>query len=95
MRNYFNINSITQLSEVVETLKKITLWIDVTTLSRPLIAELTAAIKHSKGKTPIHMVIYDPQEGVSINMHTKKLRVTFNDELRQFFEKNNIKYALI
>ena len=90
VRNYFNITSITQLSEVVETLKKVTLWVDVTTLSQPFIAELTNAVKHSKGKTSLHMVIYDPQEGVSINMHTKKLRVTFTDELRKFFEQNNI-----
>ena len=94
VRNYFNITSITQLSEVVETLKKVTLWVDVTTLSQPFIAELTNVVKHSKGKTSLHMVIYNPQEGVSINMHTKKLRVTFTDELRKFFEQNNIKYTL-
>ncbi|MBQ9961894.1 MAG: DNA polymerase III subunit alpha [Alistipes sp.] len=95
VRNYFNISSITQLADVVENLKQITLWIDVTTLTPDFIAELTEVVKQSKGKTPLHFSIYDPVEGVGVNMHTKKRRVTFSDELRRFLDKNEIKYTLI
>ena len=94
-RNYFNISSITQFNEVVENLKQITLWIDVTALTRDFIAELTEVVKHSKGKTALHLSIVDPLEGVGVNMHTKKRRVTFTDELRGFLERNNIKYTLM
>lgn len=95
VRNYFNISSITQLSEVVEGLKQITLWIDVTTLTADFIAELLEVVKHSKGKTTLHFSIFDPVDGVGVNMHAKKRRVTFTDELRKFLEKNNIQYTLM
>ena len=94
MRNYFNISSITQLAEVVEGLKQITIWIDVTALTKDFIDELTEIVKHSKGKTSLHFSIYDPTEGVAVNMHAKKRRVIFNDELRKFLDKNEIKYTL-
>ena len=94
-RNYFNITSMTQLNEVVEGLKQITIWLDVSSLTSDFVAELSEVLKHSKGKTSFHISIYDPLEGVSVNMHTKKRRVTFTDELRQFFEHNNIKYTLM
>ena len=95
VRNYFNISSITQLSEVVEGLKQITLWIDVTTLTADFIAELLEVVKHSKGKTTLHFSIFDPVDGVGVNMHAKKRRVAFTDELRKFLEKNNIQYTLM
>jgi DNA polymerase-3 subunit alpha len=95
VRNYFNISSITQLSEVVEGLKQITLWIDVTTLTADFIAELLEVVKHSKGKTTLHFSIFDPVDGVGVNMHAKKRRVAFTDELRRFLEKNNIQYTLM
>ena len=94
VRNYFNISSITQLAEVVEGLKQITIWIDVTALTKDFIDELTEIVKHSKGKTSLHFSIYDPTEGVAVNMHAKKRRVIFNDELRKFLDKNEIKYTL-
>ena len=94
-RNYFNISSITQLSEVVDTLKQVTLWIDATSLTKEFIAELADVVKRSKGKTPLHIVLYEPADGISVNMHTKRRRVVFNDELRGFLDKHNIKYSLI
>ena len=94
-RTYFNISSMTQLAEVVEGLKQITAWIDVNNITPEFIEELLEVVKHSKGKTSLHFSIYDPTEGVGVNMHTKKRRVTFTDELRKFFDKNEITYTLM
>ena len=95
IRTYFNISSMTQLAEVVEGLKQITAWIDVNNITPEFIEELLEVVKHSKGKTSLHFSIYDPTEGVGVNMHTKKRRVTFTDELRKFFDKNEITYTLM
>jgi hypothetical protein len=95
VRNYFNITSMTQLAEVVEGLKQITLWIDVNSLTMEFVDQLTEVVKHSKGNTTIHFSIFDPTEGVGVNMHAKKRRVAFTDELRRFLEKNEIKYTLV
>ena len=94
-RTYFNISSITQLAEVVEGLRQITAWIDVNNITPDFIEQLLEVVKHSKGKTSLHFSIYDPTEGVGVNMHAKKRRVAFTDELRKFFDKNEIQYTLM
>jgi secreted Zn-dependent insulinase-like peptidase len=67
----------------------------VNNITPEFIEELLEVVKHSKGKTSLHFSIYDPTEGVGVNMHTKKRRVTFTDELRKFFDKNEITYTLM
>ena len=91
---FFNINSITQLSDVVENLKHITIPLEVSELNAPFIEELTEVVKHSKGKATLHISFQDSQSGVGVSMHSKKKHVAFTDMLRGFLEKNKIKYIL-
>ena len=93
-RVFFNIGSITQLNEVVESLQNITLYIDAAQMNSDFVDELYEAAKQSKGRTTIQVVLFDSGSGVSVNMHAKKLRVLFDDNIRRILEKYNIKYTL-
>ena len=90
----FVISNIRQLNDVVENLRKITIFVDVTTLTDKFIEELDKVTKGHSGKTSLHFNIYDPDMGISVNMHSRKKSIMFNDELRNFLESNKLEYTL-
>ena len=93
-RTFFNINSMTQLNDVVEGIQQMMLYVDVDQISEDFVTELSEAAKMSKGKTAVHVMFYDSSSGVSVNMHSKKIRVLFDDNIRKVLEKYKIKYTL-
>ena len=94
MRYFFNIGSITQLNDVVDSIQQITLYINVADISQEFVTELHEAAKMSKGKSTINVSLYDSDSKVSVNMHAKKLRVLFDDNIRKVLEKYRVKYTL-
>ena len=90
----FVISNIRQLNDVVENLRKITIFVDVTTLTDKFIEDLDKVTKGHSGKTSLHFNIYDPDMGISVNMHSRKKSIMFNDELRNFLESNKLEYTL-
>ena len=94
MRYFFNISSMTQLNDVVDGIQQLTLYLNVADISEEFVNELHEAAKASKGKTTINVSLYDSDSGVSVNMHAKKIRVLFDDNIRRVLEKYKIKYTL-
>ena len=92
-RTFFQINSIMQLADIREAIKKINLSIPTTLLSEDLIANFDTAVKKSKGKAQLHVTLYD-NEGISIKMHTKKRRVALGEELCKFIKQYDIEYSI-
>ncbi len=93
-RQFFNISSIQQLNDVVEQLQQVSVTIDIRAVTDEFIDEFSAVVKRTKGNTPLHCSIFDSNTGIGINMHTRKIRVLFNKELKEFFEKYKLQYTL-
>ncbi|MBQ9137456.1 MAG: DNA polymerase III subunit alpha [Alistipes sp.] len=93
-RTFFNIGSITQLQDVVDGIQSITLYLNAADISQEFVTEFYEAAKHSKGKTAVKVSLYDVESGVSVNMHAKKLKVLFDDDVRKILERYNVQYRL-
>ena len=93
-RTFFSISSMTQLNDVVDGIQQLMLYLDVDQISEDFVEELYEAAKVSKGKTIVQVMFYDSASGVSVNMHAKKIRVQFNDNIRKVLDKYQVKYTL-
>ena len=93
-RTFFSISSMTQLNDVVDGIQQLMLYLDVDQISEDFVEELYEAAKVSKGKTIVQVMFYDSASGVSVNMHAKKIRIQFNDNIRKVLDKYQVKYTL-
>ena len=91
---FFAINSMTQLDDVVDSIKQLTIYIDIDSVSSDFIQELADAIKHSKGHTSLQVSFYDSSSDVGVNMLSKKAKLSFTDTVRDVLDKYHIKYTL-
>ena len=91
---FFAINSMTQLDDVVDSIKQLTIYIDIDNVSSDFVQELAEAIKHSKGNTSLQVSFYDSGSDVGVNMLSKKAKLAFTDTVRGVLDKYHIKYTL-
>ncbi len=91
----FKINSMTQLSEVRDTmLKEMTLHLYAESITKELIEELEAKVKESAGNTSLKVRIYDTNTNTSLGMSSKRLKVVVGRELVGFLDEKEIKYTI-
>ena len=91
---FFNINSITQMQDVVDSIRQLTLFIAADAIQPEFIDEFSDAAKKSKGNTQVAVVLFDSNSDVSVNMHSTKMRVEFNDTIQKILERYHIQYRL-
>ncbi len=91
----FKIVGMMQLEEVRDTMiKELHLQLPIAELTERLIADLTTALKRSKGSTLVRMRLYDPEMGVQLRLFSKSHRVELTTELVDFLEQNEIQYTI-
>ncbi|MFR9660412.1 MAG: DNA polymerase III subunit alpha, partial [Rikenellaceae bacterium] len=97
------ITSITQLSEVRETIKELTLHLSVEQITKELVEGLTVithaaekkkrGAKAQKGPTSLKIKIYDSQSGSVLRMGSS-VKVELSRELVGYLDDNFIKYTI-
>ena len=90
----YKITSIQQLHEVRENIKEVCISIPVEAVCREFIDEMTAAVKKSKGKSVLKVVLCDMRDGVTLNMFSRKHKVALTKELIHFIDVNELKYTI-
>ena len=90
----FKILSITQLSEMMDNIKSLTIQLPVGDLTEELLSEVTRRVKASKGKTALRLNLYDPRNQVTVGMFSKSLKVNVSSEFLSYFDDNEIRYTI-
>ncbi len=90
----FKILSMMQLSEMQDNIKELHISLPIEELTESFVADLTAAIKRHKGNTLLRMAVVSHEEGVGVNMYSKRYRIALASELVDFLDRNEIKYTL-
>ena len=90
----FKVSSVTQLSDVRDSLQELRLQIPVELLSRDFVDELQAVVKRSKGRAHLKFVVRDNRADVSVTACSRKYKIALTKELSDFIERNELQYAL-
>ncbi len=89
------INSITQLSEVRDSMiKTMTLHLHADQITKDLIQSLETRVKEFAGSTELRVRIYDRATNTSLGMSSKRLRVIVSKELVGFLDEQEINYTI-
>ena len=92
----FKITSMVQLSEMRDTMiKEMYIQLAIEDITREMIEELTHRIKESEGSTTLRVNVYDRDAQVSVNMFSKRHKVSLTSNLVSFLEDNEIKYTCL
>jgi DNA polymerase-3 subunit alpha len=85
-----------QLSEMRDTMiKEMYIQLAIEDITREMIEELTHRIKESEGSTTLRVNVYDRDAQVSVNMFSKRHKVSLTSNLVSFLEDNEIKYTIV
>ncbi|MFI3304660.1 MAG: DNA polymerase III subunit alpha [Rikenellaceae bacterium] len=89
------INSMTQLSEVRDTMiKELTLHLHAQKITSELIQGLAERVKESSGSTKLRVRVYDTESGSSLGMASQRLKVSLSKELVGYLDDKYIKYTI-
>ncbi len=87
--------SMIQLSEVMDnSIKSLTILLPTPSVTKAFISDITTKVDGAKGNIPLKIRLYNPQNGVYINLFSRRKRVTLSPELVGYLEDNNIEYAI-
>ncbi len=90
----YKITSMTQLSEMKDSIKEIHITLPISDVKEPLITRLGEIVHKSKGKAVLYINLYDSEEQVSLNMYSRKYHVSIDSELTDFLDENDLKYKV-
>ena len=95
----FKILSMMQLAEVQETMiKELHLSIPVDELTPTFVTDFADRIRaNSKKKSNVilRMTITDRAGGTTLNMYSKRYKITLEQDIIDYMERNNLKYTLL
>ncbi len=90
----FKITAITQLSEMMENIKSLTVQLPLTMVDSSLGEQLKHLFKKHKGKAALHLNVYDPETGVRVGFLSKSCKVEVTADLLDFFDQREMKYTI-
>ena len=91
----FKVLSMSQLSEMRDTMiKEIHISIPIEELTKSFIDDFAENIRHNKGNTIVRTTIYDPTQGVNLNLYSKRYKVALTPQLMDYLDTNELKYTL-
>lgn len=91
----FKVLSMSQLSEMRDTMiKEIHISIPIEELTKSFIDDFAENIRHNKGNTIVRTTIYDPAQGVNLNLYSKRYKVALTPQLMDYLDTNELKYTL-
>ncbi len=86
--------SMSQLSEMRDSVKELVLHIDIEELNSELIERVKRAVLEAKGKTQLRVKLYDLKTESTITLLSRKHKVALSRELIESFENNEIRYTI-
>ena len=63
-------------------------------LTKSFIDDFAENIRHNKGNTIVRTTIYDPAQGVNLNLYSKRYKVALTPQLMDYLDTNELKYTL-
>jgi len=90
----FKVSSVTQLSDVRDSVRDIKFYLPIETITKEFVDELVEICKSSKGKVAMKFSIQDLQEKIYVTTLARKYHVALTQELLHFIEKYNLQYTI-
>ncbi len=91
----FKVLSMMQLSEMRDTMiKEIHVNIPIEELTEAFITDFAENIRQNKGNTILRATVCDRNEGVNLNMYSKRYKVALTPQLVEYLDGNELKYTL-
>ena len=86
----FRIKSIYMLSSVREELvRNIQIMLPLEAITEPFLTELSTYTSQPGGTTNLKVLVYDPEENVSVDMFCRSQRIVLGDELISFLSRSS------
>jgi DNA polymerase-3 subunit alpha len=84
-----------QLSEMRDTMiKELHLVIPIEEITDSFVAQFTDTVKANKGTTLLRLTVSSRQDGVNVNLFSKRYKVALTSELVDYLDTNEFKYTL-
>ncbi len=90
----FKIISMTQLSEMRDTIRELSVALPVEEVTGDLIRELSERVRESKGETLLRVHVVDRESNVQLNLFSKGYKVSLTPSLVGYLDENEIKYSI-
>ena len=83
------------LHDVLETrAKKLSIQLDIKNIDKDRIKKLKALLKMHDGNHLLNFVIYDNEDQLKLNMHSRKQKIKISQELLEELEQQQVFYKL-
>jgi DNA polymerase-3 subunit alpha len=83
------------LQDVLEKqAKKLTIKLDIKQVNYININELNGILKKNEGSTPLDILVFDMEDEVKLNMHSRSVKINITNELLKTFETEEIRFKL-
>ena len=90
----FKITGMTQLAEMMENIKTLTVQVPLDEITPTFIDGLTRTLKKSKGKASLHLNVCDPKSNVKVAFLSKGYKVEVCADLLTYFDDLNMHYTI-
>jgi len=90
----FKITSITQLAEMMDNIKSLSVQVPIDEIDAPFIEELSHELKKARGKATLHLNVFDPRTGVKVSFLSKSRKVEVNADLLSWFDGRQMHYTI-
>ena len=88
-------NNFMLLHDVLEAFsKKITLTLDIQEINKEKLEQLKNILNSYKGKKSLHLLIYDIDEKIKLNLPSRKFKINISNELLKTLEDQQLNYNL-
>ena len=91
----FKVLSMVQLSEMRDTMiKELHLVIPIEEITDSFVTQFSETVKANKGTTLLRLTVSSRQDGVNVNLFSKRFKVALTSELVEYLDSNEFKYTL-
>ena len=91
----FKILSMVQLSEMRDTMiKEVHVVIPIEEITESFIADLGDNVKNNKGNTVLRITVTSREDGVNLNLFSKRYKVALTSDFVSYLDSNEFKYSL-
>jgi DNA polymerase-3 subunit alpha len=91
----FKILSMVQLAELRDNMiKELHITLPVNELVDSFVEEFVGKITANKGNTLLRMSVVSRENGVNVNLYSRRYKVALTTDLVEFLDRNEIKYSL-
>jgi len=91
----FKITSMMQLSELQESIREVHLQLELEEITQRFIADLFERVQASQGNTVLRMNVLDRKSQVSLNLFSRKFRVSLDPDFVGFLDDRGIAYTVV